>query len=79
MDNNSNNGILSNQMKFCWEIFYLSKGLFAPESVRLQILKAAFRIHSCYFWQQRSRPTSTYQHFIANNTASYTPASTLHI
>ena len=24
-------------------------------------------------------PTSTYQHFIANNTTSYTPASTLHI
>ena len=57
------NGILSNQMKFCRQIFYLSKGLFAPGRVRLQILKAAFRIHSCSFGQQRSSPTIHKTHF----------------
>ena len=45
-------------MKFCRQIFYLSKGLFAPERVRLQILRTAF----C-FWQQRSSPTINQTHF----------------
>ena len=37
--------------------FYSSKSLFSPVRVRLQILKAAFRIHNCCFWQQHSSPT----------------------
>ena len=35
------NGILSNQMKFCQQIFYLSNSLFTSERDRLQVLKSA--------------------------------------
>ena len=42
---------------FVDNFFYLSESLFALQKVRLQILKGAFRIHSCCFGQQRSSAT----------------------
>ena len=50
-------------MKFCRQFFYLIKGLFTQEFVRLQVLKTAFRIHRCCFRPQSSSPTIHPTHF----------------
>ena len=48
---------------FVGNFFYLIKSLFAQKIDRLKVLKGAFRIHSCCFWQQRFSPTIHLAHF----------------